>query len=72
MKDYERQLDVILSTTGEKLLQGAGRVSHDKALAKAKQEYQKYIVQNLSPVEQEYLKVLRQAEKDAKGARIED
>ena len=35
MEDYINQLDTILSSTGEKLLVGAGTVSHDKAIKKA-------------------------------------
>ena len=31
-------LNMILSSTGEKLLTGAGKISHDKALEKAKAE----------------------------------
>ena len=37
MKDYIKQLDVILSSTGEKMLNGSGRISHKKAIRKAKQ-----------------------------------
>ena len=37
MKDYIKQLDVILSSTGEKMLNGSGRISHKKAIQKAKQ-----------------------------------
>ena len=44
MEDYIRQLDTILSSTGEKLLVGAGTVSHNKAIKKAKVEYKKYQV----------------------------
>lgn len=32
---YIKQLDMILSSTGEKLLTGAGNISHDKAIEKA-------------------------------------
>jgi hypothetical protein len=35
---------MILSSTGEKLLEGAGKISHDKAIEKAKLEYKKYQV----------------------------
>ena len=59
-------LDRILSTTGEALLTGAGKVSHAQALEKAKAEYKKYQVQNLSPVEEEYLQTIRTIEKTAK------
>lgn len=70
MSDYVEHLDSILSSTGEKLLTGAGKVSHKKALEKANQEYQKFIVQNLSPVEEAYLQTIKSAEKmlKTKGA----
>lgn len=55
MSDYVEHLDNVLKTTGEKLLQGAGTVSHAQAVEKATEEYKKYQVQNLSPVEEEYL-----------------
>ena len=54
MEDYIKQLDLILSSTGEKLLIGAGTVSHNKAIEKAKDEYKKYQVKTISPVEKEY------------------
>ena len=66
MKDYIQQLDAILSSTGEKLLDGPGRVSHAQAMEKAKAEYRKYQAQNLSPVEEEYLQTIRSIEKAAK------
>lgn len=55
MSDYIRQLDSILTSTGEKLLSGAGRVSHKQAEEKAIAEYRKYQVKTLSPVEQAYM-----------------
>ena len=63
---YVEHLDNILKTMGEKLLTGAGTVSHTQALEKAKQEYQKYIVANLSPVEEAYLQTIKDVEKKAK------
>lgn len=66
MKDYITHLDLILSTTGEGLLLDAGKVSHKQAIEKATEEYRKYQVQNLSPVEEEYLKLLKSTEKKAK------
>lgn len=59
MDDYIKQLDTILSSTGEKLLVGAGTVSHEKAIEKAKVEYKKYQVKTISPVEKEYLETLK-------------
>lgn len=59
MEDYIKQLDTILSSTGEKLLVGAGTISHNKAIEKAKGEYKKYQVKTISPVEKEYLETLK-------------
>ena len=63
MDDYIRQLDNILSSTGEKLLDGAGSVSHEKAREKARAEYRKYQTQNLSPVEEAYLQTIKGVQK---------
>ena len=52
MADYVEHLDNVLKTTGEKVLQGAGTISHAQAIEKATEEYRKYQVQNLSPVEE--------------------
>ena len=65
MEDYIKQLDGILSGTGEKLLLDAGSVSHQQALDKAEKEYRKYQVKTLSPVEQAYLDTLKQLAKKA-------
>ena len=66
MSDYAEHLDNVLKSTGEKLLDGSGKVSHKEALEKAKNEYQKFIVQNPSPVEEEYLRTIKNLEKTAK------
>lgn len=55
MSDYIKQLDMILTSTGEKLLSGAGRISHKQAEEKAIAEYRKYQVRTISPVEQAYM-----------------
>lgn len=67
MSDYVEHLDNVLKATGEKLLEGAGCVSHAQAMAKANEEYQKYQIQNLSPVEEEYLLTIKNVEKKAKS-----
>ena len=59
-------LDNILKTTGEKVLQGAGTVSHTQAIEKAREEYRKYQVQNLSPVEDAYLESIKNIHGTAK------
>jgi hypothetical protein len=55
MEDYIKQLDLVLTSGGRKLLEGAGTVSHQQAMEKAKREYRKYQVLELAPVEKEYL-----------------
>ena len=67
MSDYVEHLDNVLKVTGDKLLEGAGSVSHAQAMDKANEEYQKYQTQNLSPVEEEYLLTIKDIEKQAKS-----
>ncbi len=55
MADWAAHLDRILTMGGEQLLQGAGSVSHEQAIDKAKDEYKKYQARTLSDVEQAYL-----------------
>ena len=66
MSDYVEHLDNVLKTTGEKLLQGAGTISHAQAMEKATEEYRKYQVQNLSPIEEEYLESIKNIHSTAK------
>ena len=66
MDDYVRQLDNILSSTGENVLDNPGKISHEKAIKKALAEYKKYQVKTLSPVEQAYLETIKKTEKEIK------
>lgn len=66
MSDYVEHLDRILSTTGEQILVGAGKISHKQAMDKANLEYQRFLVQNLSPVEEAYLQTIKEVEKNVK------
>lgn len=59
MGDYVKQLDLILSSTGEKLLEGFGSISHQRAVEKAEAEYRKFQVRELSPVEQAYINTIK-------------
>ena len=72
MSDYVEHLDRVLSSTGEQLLVGAGKASHKQAMEKANQEYQRFLVQNLSPVEEAYLQTIKEVEKTAKKKAKED
>jgi len=67
MSDYVEHLDRVLESTGEKVLDGAGKISHKEAMDKAQDEYQKYIVQNLSPVEEAYLHAIKEVEGKVKA-----
>ena len=66
MADYINELDNILKSTGRKVLEGAGKMSHTKAKEKAIGEYKKYKAKTLSTVETAYLKTLSNLEKQAK------
>lgn len=66
MKDHIDYLDSVLSITGEKVLDGAGTISHKKALEKANDEYKKYKQRELTNVEKDYLNSLKSIEKRLK------
>ncbi|MGE4432756.1 MAG: virulence RhuM family protein [Bacteroidales bacterium] len=66
MQDWVGHLDGILTMSGEKLLHGAGEISHKQAMEKAETEYKKYQDKTLSEVEKAYLDSLRQIESNAK------
>ncbi|MCC6816419.1 MAG: virulence RhuM family protein [Saprospiraceae bacterium] len=67
MTDWASHLDRILTMSGEKLLQSAGHISHDKAIEKATNEYKKYQAKTLSEVEKNYLESLKAIEQKAKS-----
>ena len=67
MKDWADHLDRILTMSGENLLQGAGAISHEKAVEKATAEYKKYQQKTLSEAEKNYLESLKAIEKKAKN-----
>jgi len=66
MSDYVEQLDSVLTSGNRKLLTGSGKVSHDEAMKKAKEEYKKYQAITLSPVEKAYIETIKVAGKSAK------
>lgn len=59
MEDYVKQLDLVLTAGSRKVLIGAGSVSHDQAMSKARAEYRKYQETTLTPVEKAYLDSLK-------------
>lgn len=62
MQDWAQHLDRILTMSGEKLLEGAGKVSHKQAIDKATSEYKKYQEKTLSEVEKDYLDTIKMLE----------
>lgn len=69
MADYIKQLDKLLSANGEQILEGAGVISHKQAMDKVEQEYKKYQVQTLTPIEKEYLQSLKELENKVKKSK---
>lgn len=67
MKDYINQLDKILSSLDTKVLNSTGTVSHKEAIEKAKIQYKKYLVKELSPIEKEYLNSIKKINKIAEN-----
>ena len=66
MSDYIHHLDLILSTTGEQVLQNTGTISHEQAKQKALGAYQKYHVKTLSPVEKAYFDSIKKLTAETK------
>lgn len=69
MKDWVNHLDSILTSTGEKLLQNAGKISHELAMEKVKAEYKKYQEKTLSNAERDYLREIKALDKKLKGGK---
>ena len=66
MADWADHLDRILTMSGEQLLLGAGTVTHEQAIDKAKREYKKYQAKTLSDVEKAYLDCIEELSKKDK------
>jgi len=69
MKDWAARLDDFLKMTGKDILTHAGSISHEQAIDKGKQEYNKFKEQtknNLSAVEKDFLKQIEATEKKIK------
>ena len=61
MKDWVERLDFFIKMAGKELLHNTGKISHDQAMLKAKQEYEKYKEKHkneLSEVEKHFIKQL--------------
>lgn len=70
MQDWISKLDDFLNMSDSEVLQNAGTISHEMALAKAKEEYQKYKKQDnqeLTQVEKDFLETVKKTQKLLKG-----
>ena len=73
MNDWIVEIDDFVGRYGQGVLQGSGNISHDRAMEKAEQEYEKYKLKEkdaLSPIEKEYLKTLTSAQKKLLGGEV--
>lgn len=66
MEDFIRELDNILSSAGRKVLDNAGKISHNQAEEKVRKEYKKYKMKTLTDVEKEYLRTINDLQKKVK------
>jgi hypothetical protein len=75
MKDWINRLDAILQLNGREILIHAGKVSHEMALQKSSQEYEKYRLserqrereQSLKEIEEDLKELSKGADSQAKG-----
>ncbi len=58
MKEWIQELDGFLTMTHKDILQNAGKISHEKALKKAHEEYDKYMKTHLTQAEKDYLEIM--------------
>jgi len=58
MQDWVNELDSFLKMTRKDILKDGGKISHDQALKKAHEEYDKYMQMHLTTAEQDYLDIL--------------
>lgn len=70
MKDWITRLDDFLTMTGNEILQNAGTISHQQAIEKANEEYNKYKEQTkneLTKAEKDFIQQLDSTAKKLKG-----
>lgn len=58
MQDWIDELDSFLKMTRKDILKDSGKISHEQALKKAHEEYEKYMQTHLTTAEQDYLDIL--------------
>ena len=60
MKDWAEELDLFLKMTKKDILKNSGTISHEAALKKAHEEYEKH----LTTAEKDYLEMLKEEVKE--------
>ena len=68
MHDFVQQLDRVITAAGKEILNNSGKVSHKQAVDKALEEYRKYQVNTLSPIEKAYLDAIKRIERKSSSA----
>lgn len=58
MKDWVNELDTFLKMTRKDILKDNGKISHEEALKKAHEEYDRYMQKHLTTAERDYLEIL--------------
>ena len=58
MSDWVKELDSFLTMTHNNILNHKGKVSHEQALEKAHEEYDKYMKSHLTQAERDYLEIM--------------
>lgn len=58
MQDWISELDSFLKMTRKNILMNAGSISHEDALKKAHEEYDKYMQRHLTQAEKDYLNIM--------------
>ena len=58
MQDWIKELDSFLTMTHNDILKTNGSISHEKALKKAHEEYDKYMKNHLTRAEKDYLEIM--------------
>ena len=66
MADWVAHIDMVLASTGEKVLQHAGHISRSQMLDKVDTEYNAYVEHTLTRVERDYLDEIKHLENIAK------
>lgn len=58
MEDWMNELDSFLTMTHNDILNSKGTISHEEALKKAHEEYNKYMKNHLTQAEKDYLEMM--------------